>query len=245
MPSPRLAIAISLSVALAVTGCGPEDDSSPGNGGGSTGTGGGMSGTGGSNASGGSSGSGGMNGAGGSSGSGGMSSTGGSGGAGGGVAAFDCDPCRGLPVVDQACTAGGPTFLVFASCRIAAPGPSLTLQIALSTLPPNCPENGDGTKEQLVANQCDLVVEHMDGTVIRPDWSSFLGGVGGDCFENADCPGRAVERYGANWVDVPEFSAAPFDGMNGQCEDVVRVALDCDGTEYRCDYTTPSRGLCE
>ena len=239
MPSGRIAIAIWFSTALAVAGCGPDEPAESGNGGGTTGTGGGASGTGGMSATGGTSGTGGMSATGGTSGTGGMSGTGGA------VAAFDCDPCAGLPVDPNGCDDNGAAFFVFASCGIAISGPSLTLQVVLSTLPPNCPENGDGTKDLLVASQCDLVVEHMDGTAVRPDWSSFLSGVGGDCFENANCPGRATERYGANWVDVPELSAPPFNGMNGQCEDVVRVALDCDGTEYRCDYIRPGRGFCE
>ena len=214
----RLIVVLSSILFAALVGCSDTPENDPGNGGGMTGAGGtgGMTGTGG------------------------MSGTGGT-----SVAAFDCDSCEGPPVESKRCGDGDTDFRVFASCRIAIPGPSLTLQIVITPTPPDCPVGGDGTKDLVVASQCDLVVEHMDGTETTVDWASFLSGGGGDCFQNTDCPGHGVERYGANWVDVPELSAPPFNGMNGQCEDVVRVALSCDGTAYDCDYTTPSRPLCE
>ena len=164
-----------------------------------------------------------MPGAGGGGGQGGMPDT-------GTPAAIDCNPCSGQPVDHNGCDNSGNTFLVFASCIMAAtPGPTLTLQFVITPTPADCPLGGDGTKDLVVANQCDLVVRHIDGTEVTVDWAPFLGGTGGECFQNPDCPGHGAERYGANWRDVPELAAPPFNGMDGTCEDVVRVAV-CGAT---------------
>ncbi|MEM7435277.1 MAG: hypothetical protein AAF436_09015 [Myxococcota bacterium] len=226
MIAPRPTLLLLLLFTVAHFGCSPGDDE-PDGAGGSTG------GTQGTGAAGGS------------------ASTGGSGGAGampanGTVAAIDCDGCSGLPVDQNGCDNNGTGIDVFAACRIAdIPGPTLTLQFVLDTPPDDCPPNGDGTKDLLVADQCELVIEHIDGTEFMLDWDPFFAGNGGDCFENPDCPGRAAERYGADWVDVPVLSGPPFNGMDGTCEDIARVGVRCGGTDYQCDYTTPSRGFCE